>query len=178
MASYNARQREPLLDSSMQEALQRRGKELIGLVLLGLALALALTLASYAPDDPGWMAATDAPAENALGRIGAAVAAALFILIGAGAWAIVAVVAGWGLRLVSHIGPERALRRAIFAPIVVALAAVYAATLVPGPEWAHSFGRGGLFGDMVLGALVSAAPRKRTIASANTTWGISRTGTR
>ncbi|PQO21941.1 DNA translocase FtsK, partial [Rhodobacteraceae bacterium WD3A24] len=163
MASYNARQREPFLDGSTYAALQRRGMELIGLALIGLAGALTLTLATYVPDDPSWMAATDAPAQNALGRIGAAIAAALFIIIGHGAWAIAAVLAGWGLRLVTHQGAERALSRAIFAPLAVALASVYASTLVPHEGWVHSFGLGGLFGDTVLGALVHAAPVQATL---------------
>jgi DNA segregation ATPase FtsK/SpoIIIE, S-DNA-T family len=71
---------------------------------------------------------------------------------------IVVVLAAWGLRFLLHRGGERAFSRAIFAPIAVALASVYAATLVPGPGWGHSFGLGGLFGDTVLGAILSAAP--------------------
>jgi len=39
MASYQARQRDPLLDQSVQAMLQRRGKEVIGLGLIALALA-------------------------------------------------------------------------------------------------------------------------------------------
>jgi DNA segregation ATPase FtsK/SpoIIIE, S-DNA-T family len=42
--------------------------------------------------------------------------------------------------------------------IAVALLSVYFATLVPGPEWTHSFGLGGLFGDTVLGALIGVVP--------------------
>ena len=43
--------------------------------------------------------------------------------------------------------------RLIFAPIYVALGAIYAATLAPGSEWieTHSFGLGGLWADQVLG---------------------------
>ena len=37
MASYQARQRDPLLDQNMQVMLERRGRELIGIVLIGLA---------------------------------------------------------------------------------------------------------------------------------------------
>ena len=39
MASYQARQRDPLLDQNVQAMLQRRGKEVIGLALIALALA-------------------------------------------------------------------------------------------------------------------------------------------
>ena len=67
MASYQIRQREPLLDKATQATLERRGKELLGLGMIGLGVVFALLLASYSPEDPGWMAATDAPAENILG---------------------------------------------------------------------------------------------------------------
>ena len=50
--------------------------------------------------------------------------------------------------------------RLIFAPIAIAIASIYAASLVPGAEWkaTHSFGLGGLFGDTVMGALLTVLP--------------------
>ncbi|MFD1912694.1 DNA translocase FtsK [Halodurantibacterium flavum] len=158
MASYQMRQRDPLLDSNTQAALERRGKELLGLGLIGLALALALMLGSYVPDDPSWMSATDEPARNMLGRFGASVASTLFIIAGHGSWGLPLVAAGWGLRFVLHRSEERAMGRLIFAPIAIAMASVFASTHVPGAGWAHSFGLGGLFGDTVLGALLGIAP--------------------
>ncbi|MBN2907481.1 MAG: DNA translocase FtsK [Rhodobacteraceae bacterium] len=158
MASYQMKQREPLLDSNMQAAIERRGKELLGFTLIGLALVMALILGSYVPEDPGWMSATDAPAQNLLGRFGASLASPLFIVVGWGAWGLVAVPGIWGLRLVTHRGEDRALSRLIFAPIAIALASVYASTHVPPAAWTHSFGMGGLFGDTVLGAVLGVAP--------------------
>ncbi|MEM1410624.1 MAG: DNA translocase FtsK 4TM domain-containing protein, partial [Pseudomonadota bacterium] len=55
-------------------------------------------------------------------------------------------------------GRERAFGRVIFAPIAVALAAVYAATLNPPADWSHSFGMGGLFGDTVLLMVLQIVP--------------------
>ncbi|TCP61598.1 S-DNA-T family DNA segregation ATPase FtsK/SpoIIIE [Rhodovulum bhavnagarense] len=158
MASYQIKDREPLLDATMQEAIERRGKELLGFTLLGIALVLAMILGSYVPDDPSWLSATDAPAQNLLGHFGASLAAPLFIVVGWGAWGLVLVPAAWGVRLVGHWGEERLFSRMIFAPIAVALAAVYASTHVPPASWTHSFGMGGLFGDTVLGALLNLAP--------------------
>ncbi|MFN0115264.1 MAG: DNA translocase FtsK 4TM domain-containing protein, partial [Paracoccaceae bacterium] len=158
MASYQARQRDPLLDQSVQAALERRGKELLGLCLLGAGVLTALLLISYSPDDPSWLAATDAPAKNLLGRFGASLASPLFVIAGYGAWGAALIPAAWGLRFLSHRGTERALNRAIFAPIAVAAVSVYASTLVAGRGWDHSFGLGGLFGDTVLGALLGILP--------------------
>ena len=156
--AYQTRRRSPLFDSRTQAALERRGKELVGLALLVAGAAVALMLATYSPDDPSWLSATDAPAENALGRLGASIASPLMVIVGLGAWGIAAVAAVWGLRLIFHRGEQGALARLTFAPIAVALGSVYASTHVPGAGWTHSFGLGGLFGDTVLGAVLGLVP--------------------
>ncbi|WP_424967117.1 DNA translocase FtsK [Dinoroseobacter sp. S375] len=158
MAYQPLRQRDPLLDTNTQAALERRGRELLGVAFVAMALALALSLASYVPDDPGWMSTSQAPAENWMGRPGATIAAPLNIIIGQGSWALVVILALWGGRFMLHRGADRFVGRMIFAPIAVAAVAVYAATLVPGPDWTHSFGLGGLFGDTVLGAVLGVSP--------------------
>ena len=158
MATYQTRQRDPLLDQGTQAMLERRSRELLGLALCAVGLAFAAMLFTYSPDDPGWMVATEEPAHNMLGRFGASVASTLIILIGKSAWFMPLVLMAWGLRFVLHRGGERALSRVVFAVIGVALASVYAATLVPGSAWPHSFGLGGLFGDTILGAMIGLVP--------------------
>ncbi|NOD86147.1 DNA translocase FtsK [Ruegeria sp. HKCCD6119] len=160
MASYNARNRDPLLDSTTQAALERRSKELIGIALILLGLAAAAMIWSYTPDDPNWMVSTDAPVQNWMGRIGASIAAPLFMIVGWGSWGIAMVLIGWGFRFAGHFGEDRAIARLIFAPIWIAVVSVYAATLVPDADWraTHSYGLGGLFGDTVMGALLTLLP--------------------
>ena len=158
MASYQARQRDPLLDQGTQAMLERRGRELLGLVLCLVAFAFTLMLWSYSPEDPGWMVATEEPAQNIFGRFGAALASTLIILIGKGAWTIPMIFAAWGVRFMIHRGGERAVGRVVFAVIAVAFAAVHCATLVPGDAWTHTFGLGGLFGDTVTGSLLGVIP--------------------
>ncbi len=156
--AYQARQRDPFLDSDMQAAIERRGKELAGLALLAFGVLVTLMLASYVPEDPSWLSATDEPAKNWLGRFGASLASPLFVIVGFGAWGIPAIALVWGCRFLFHIGEDRVLSRLIFAPIAIALASVYASTHVPVSEWTHSFGLGGLFGDTVLGAILGVIP--------------------
>ncbi len=158
--AYQTRQRDPLLDSNMSQALEKRGKELLGLALIGLGVMAAMMIGSYTPDDPNFMISTDAPVQNWLGRLGASIAAPLFMIVGWGAWGIAAVLLVWGARFALHWGQERAMGRLIFAPIAVALGSIYAATLTPGAEWlqTHSFGLGGLFGDTVMGAVLTILP--------------------
>ena len=156
--AFQTRHRDPLFDSDTQAIIERRGKELVGLTLIGLGFLVALMLGSYSPDDPNWLNATDAPAQNILGPLGAAIASPLYVIAGYGSWAIAAIFGVWGLRFLFHYGEERAMSRLIFAPIGVALIAIYASTHLPGANWVHSFGLGGLFGDTVLGAILGVLP--------------------
>ncbi|MEM7722539.1 MAG: DNA translocase FtsK 4TM domain-containing protein, partial [Pseudomonadota bacterium] len=80
--AYQTRQRDPLLDSQTHAALMRRGEEVMGLALIGFGLALAMMLLSYAPEDPNFMAATDAVPQNMMGRVGASVAAIMVMITG------------------------------------------------------------------------------------------------
>ena len=163
MASYQTRQRDPLLDSNTQAILERRGKELFGAVLFVFAVLAAMILGSYSPDDPSWLSATDEPAHNLLGRLGASIASPLIVIVGLGAWGTAIILATWCGRFMLHVGEDRAITRIVFAPIAVALASVYASTHVPGANWTHSFGLGGLFGDTVLGAILGVVPVKVTL---------------
>ena len=128
------------------------------MILIALAGLAAILLATYSPNDPSWLSATDQPVQNGLGRLGASVASPLYIILGLGSWSVVFVLGVWGARLMMHHGSERAISRLIFAPIGVAVIAVYASTLVPYAGWGHSCGLGGLLGDTVLGAVLGVAP--------------------
>ncbi|WP_109464955.1 DNA translocase FtsK [Albibacillus kandeliae] len=160
MASYHIRNRDPLLDSNMQAAIEKRGKELIGIFLFCLGCAAAAMIGSYTPEDPNWLVSTDAPVQNWMGSLGASIAAPLFMIIGWGSWGIALCLMVWGARFAFHRGEERAVSRVVFAPIAIALGSVYASTLVPDAAWkaTHSFGLGGMFGDTVTGALLTALP--------------------
>ena len=164
--AYQTRGRDPLLDSNMAEAIEKRGKELIGIALIIVGLMAAAMIGSYTPDDPNWMVSTDAQVQNWLGRSGASIAAPLFMIVGWGSWGIAAILLVWGARFALHWGQERAVGRLIFAPIAVALGSIYGATLEPGQIWlqTHSFGFGGLFGDTVMGFILTVLPLGSTFA--------------
>ena len=164
MAYHQARGRDPLIDSSVQETLERRGVELLGIAMMIIGVLAALIIYSYSPSDPGPFSASDAPVQNLLGITGATIASPVFLILGWGSWSLVALFLVWGARLTLHKGSERATSRAIFSPVGVALVAIYAATLVPNATWTHSFGLGGLFGDTVVGFLLTAVPINAKIA--------------
>ncbi len=162
--AYQARGRDPLFDSNMQAAIEKRGKELGGFVLMALGAMAAAMIYSYSPQDPSWLSATDAPVQNWLGRAGASVAAPLFMIVGWASWGLALVLLVWGARFALHKGEERAVSCLIFAPIWVALAAIYAAGVPESPVWTHSFGLGGLFGDMMMGSVLTILPLGTTLA--------------
>ncbi|WP_458791862.1 DNA translocase FtsK [Yoonia sp. MH D7] len=158
MASYQSRGRDPLLDSTTQAAIEKRGKELLGIGLVICGVLLAMMVGSYTAADPSWMSATDAPVQNWLGRFGASTAAPLMMVVGIGIYALPAILMTWGVRFTGHRGEERAASRLIFAPIAIAMASIYAVTLSPGPTWPTNFGLGGMFGDTVLALVLTILP--------------------
>ncbi len=157
--AYQTR-RDPLFDQNVQVAIEKRSRELIGIALMIVGAMAAAMMLSYTPHDPNWMASTDAPVQNWMGRTGASLAAPMFMIAGWGVFGIAVVLIVWGVRFALHLGRERALGRLIFAPIGIAFGSVYAATLQPGAEWTttHGFGLGGLFGDTVMAFLLTALP--------------------
>ncbi|GLK66326.1 DNA translocase FtsK [Paracoccus kondratievae] len=163
MASWQAKHRDPLFDQSTQAALERRGKELLGAGLVILGVLIAMMLVSYSPDDPSFLSATDQPAQNYLGRFGAYVASALFMITGFGTWVLVVGAVVWGLRLMLHRGEER-IMRGIFLPLAMVLVSVYATSLAPPADWTQSFGLGGHLGDMLMGGMLSAMPLRASVA--------------
>ncbi|MBU0862414.1 MAG: DNA translocase FtsK 4TM domain-containing protein, partial [Alphaproteobacteria bacterium] len=158
MASYQTRHRDPLLDSETQAVLERRSKELLGIGLIIVGLLAAMICFSYSPTDPSWISASDAPVQNWLGVFGAATAAPLMMIVGKGIYALPLVLIAWGTRFVLHRGSDRAIGRVIYVPVVIAVAALYAASLPRGDAWPANFGMGGLFGDTVLGMALTILP--------------------
>lgn len=111
MASYQARQRDPLLDQGTAAMLERRGRELFGAGLVFLSFCTALMLWSYSPEDPSWMVASDKPIANIFGHFGASLASTMILLAGKGSWVLPLIVTVWGMRFVLHRGAERVLTR-------------------------------------------------------------------
>jgi DNA segregation ATPase FtsK/SpoIIIE, S-DNA-T family len=162
--AYQTRHRDPLLDTHIQEAVQKRGKELLGLAMLAIGIAVALMLASYSSDDPSWLSANDDPVQNLLGKFGASLASPLFVTIGWASWGIAVVALAWGIRFFMHVGDDRFFSRIIFSPIAIGVAAIFASTHAPVAGWSHAFGIGGLGGDTALAALLAIAPFELSFA--------------
>ena len=158
MAYNQTHNQQPFLGPHIPAMVGKRSAEFLGLLLIGISAMLAIVIMSYSPEDPSWLSASDAPVQNMLGVPGATMAAPSILILGWSCWALAVLPAVWGLRCLLHKGAERAFGRLIFAPIMIALVSIYAASLVPLGGWSHSFGMGGLFGDTVLRNFLATIP--------------------
>ncbi|PZQ50437.1 MAG: cell division protein FtsK [Rhodovulum sulfidophilum] len=161
-----------LVETDTEIALRRRGTELIGLILLGLAALATAIIWTYSPDDPSLFSATDAPPSNALGLIGASIADPLHRALGWAAYGLPVALGVWGARLILHRGETRVVTRTLFTPLAMLAAAAFAATHVPFASWDHDYGLGGLLGDAVLGAIIEALPLSPAVALPFVTLGL------
>ncbi|HET8918864.1 MAG TPA: DNA translocase FtsK [Xanthobacteraceae bacterium] len=138
------------LTSELGAMVRRRVTELCGIVLVGLAVMVALALASWSVADPSLSHATDAPVHNWVGWPGAVAADLMMQLLGLGALALILPVAVWGYRLFGHraMGHERL--RVILWPLGAVLAAAFASCLPRSTHWPLPCGLGGVIGDAIL----------------------------
>lgn len=156
--AYPTRGRDPLLDAGTQAFLEKRGRELTGGLFIAVGLFLTLMIATYSSEDATWLVSGETGVNNWTGRFGASVAAPLLKILGFGSWAIAIVFLVWGMRLLLLRGLDRMFNRTMYAPVFVAVSAIYAATLTPSEVWLHSFSLGGLFGDSALHMLLLVLP--------------------
>ena len=156
--AYQARQHGPLLDGYWKQVIERRSKELLGLALFALGIALAAMLASYSASDPGLFSSTATPVRNWLGPTGAAVASPLMISVGFGSWFLAAFLAFWGFRYLIHAEHGRFMNRILLLPVAVMFSSIFMAAISSAQSWGHHFGLGGMFGDTVLAATLYAWP--------------------
>ncbi|MCF6431053.1 DNA translocase FtsK [Leisingera sp. MMG026] len=158
--AFQTRSRDPLLDSNMQAAIEKRGKELIGIALILVGLMVAAMLGSYTPDDPNWTVSTDAPVQNWLGRPGASVSFILITLFGKASWAVPLFLSAWGLRFVLHRGEDRVVWPLLLSVPWLLVVALHMETLNASSTWQqnYDFGLGGMVGYTFLGALLALLP--------------------
>jgi S-DNA-T family DNA segregation ATPase FtsK/SpoIIIE len=138
------------LPDALREALHRRLRELAGTGLIGVAVLLALALATWSVQDPSLSHATNAPVRNMLGVGGAIVADLLTQLFGLAALALVLPIAIWGWRLASHRPLGRERTRLAFWIAGIPLWAACAAALPRSAAWPLPAGLGGVTGDWML----------------------------
>ena len=138
------------LPDEFRAAMRRRLREAGGLALLGLALMLALALASWSVQDPSLSHATKTPVRNLLGMPGAVVSDLLMQLLGVASVVLILPVAVWGWRLMTHRPLHRERIRLLFWIGGAVLAAAFASCLPRSAAWPLPANLGGVVGDSLL----------------------------
>ena len=131
-------------------ALRRRLTEIGGIVVLALAAALAVALATWSVQDPSLTHATKAPVRNLLGLPGAISADLLMQIFGLASIALLFPVAVWGWRLLSHRALDREKLRLLLWVVGALAAAAFASCLPKTVGWPLPTGLGGVIGDAML----------------------------
>ncbi|MFD2182579.1 DNA translocase FtsK [Rhodoplanes azumiensis] len=147
-----------LLPDELRAGLERRIRQLVGLVLVGLAMLCTAALVTWSVKDPSLSHATAAPVRNLLGAPGA-IAADLFMqLFGLATLALVGPVAAWGWRLAHLRRFDRERWRVLAWALGAPLAAGFAACLPRSAAWPLPSGLGGVIGDFLVRGPVSLLP--------------------
>jgi S-DNA-T family DNA segregation ATPase FtsK/SpoIIIE len=134
--------------------------EILGLALLIVGALLAVSLASYHPDDPSLFTERDLRAQNWAGRVGAQVADFLFQFIGVSALLLPVFVLVTGWRRLRHQSSSRVTGRGIGALIMVICLPALLHLLLGDIPWRGSEIRsGGAFGAVLSDAALQPIGR-------------------
>jgi S-DNA-T family DNA segregation ATPase FtsK/SpoIIIE len=159
MMVQNAAGKMTLLPAGTTLYMQRRASELAGLGLGAAAIVLALTLISYAADDPSANNATAAVAQNLLGLPGAYLADIVLQTLGLAGGVLCLVLAAWGWRILSHRGLPWFWLNLTAVPLALTAAALCLAALSTPQTWPLTGGLGGWLGDTLFRLLVGLGQR-------------------
>lgn len=135
-------------ESPLSRILSARMMEVLGVILLAMALAIAASLFSFNPHDPSFNTATGTEPTNLLGRFGATIADALTQLLGLSGILPVLILLAWTWQLLRyhHLGLPllRLVGAIIFLPTAAMMIGLLQLTL-PGCDvpWPTSSGLGG-----------------------------------
>ena len=138
------------IPESLRAFALRRGAELAGLALIGLAGAMALALSSWSVEDPSFNHAAPGPVHNLLGAPGAIAADLAVQMLGISVIAFLAPVSLWGWRLIIARRLERVRARLLLWLIGGFLSAGLASLLPVTSRWPLPSGLGGVVGDAIL----------------------------
>jgi len=132
----------------------RRLREVAGVVLIGLAMAVLLALASFEATDPSFNHAASGPIKNLIGRPGAYGADLLLQSFGLASGVIVALFGIWGWRIAARRSFRWPWLRAALLPFILVALSVALAVLPWPPSWPFGAGLGGVVGGLTLAQVV------------------------
>ncbi len=145
----------PLLPPGLVLFLKSSSWRLFGTSVFLLGIAIAVSLFTYNPSDPGINNETNAPITNALGGLGANVADILMQSLGLVAYFLVVPILFWGVKLARLRWLRRFWLNLASVPLSLVLLAVAFSVSAPNPEFSVQAGYGGALGQQLYLYLVS-----------------------
>ncbi|MEE8445253.1 MAG: DNA translocase FtsK 4TM domain-containing protein, partial [Alphaproteobacteria bacterium] len=144
------------LPASVATFLRRRVAETGGLAIVGVALLLAMALASYSPGDSSFNTASAGVDGNWLGPPGAVAADILLQTLGIAAVVLIVILATWSWRIMSHRGLPRFWVHLTLLPPCLIVWSTFFATIPDPAGWPIASGLSGVIGRYVYGGLQSS----------------------
>jgi S-DNA-T family DNA segregation ATPase FtsK/SpoIIIE len=158
-SNTSGRSSEPLLPASVNAALKRRGWQLCGMALVGMAAVSGAAILSYAPGDPSLNSATDNPPINLAGHWGAVFSDLVLQTVGYAALVVPAALAVWAAMILTHGTLAKPAGRLGWLILAVILGAVALAGITTPAGWPLAAGLGGVAGSLAYNELVMWAGR-------------------
>ena len=140
----------PFLPPAMVAAMKRTVWAMAGMIIVAVAVAAMVAMASYHPGDPSWNTATDAAARNWLAEPGAVFADAMLQALGLAALVPVLTLAAWGGRVMRAETVSWLWLRTVLLPAAVLFLAIGLSGLSLPAGWPLPTGLGGFSGHMLL----------------------------
>ncbi|MFQ5534373.1 MAG: DNA translocase FtsK [Sphingomonadales bacterium] len=141
------------LPAGLVAFLRRRLTEIGGILVLGAAAVLLMSLASHSPGDPSFNTATASVNGNWISVPGAYTADILLQTLGLGSALLVLALAAWSWRITSHRGLPRFWLHLTLLPISLLIWATFLSLIPGGANWPIESGLGGVVGLYLLSAL-------------------------
>ncbi len=145
-----------LFPESLGSSAKRVATRVSGAVLIVMAVAGFLCLATWSNQDPSFSNATNSGAVNLLGAPGAVIADFLFQTLGLASIGVFLPMLAWGWHLLALVKPNRSMERLLLWPLSLALLAGSLSYFTTTDGWPLAVSLGGLVGDHVLGAATAA----------------------
>jgi S-DNA-T family DNA segregation ATPase FtsK/SpoIIIE len=156
---FSEETRAPLFPPQVAEMLMRRGKQLVGCGLIAFSFVSLICMSSYSAADISFNTATGSGyVANLLGSTGAYIADLLVQGLGVASFALLALPAGWGARLLVNLPLSRMGWRIAAAIPALALAAGAAASVQTTWPWPFGQQPGGIVGTLSLHWMTSLLP--------------------
>ena len=143
------------IPAGIRRFFRNRAFESAGLGLLGAAIVIAASVASWSVDDPSFNHAVDADPKNLLGYPGAIIADEIMQLLGLGVLALIAIPVAWAVRLLGHEAIDHPVKQPLAWIGAVLCASGMFAFIPSPPTWALAAGLGGNAGDVLSGATLT-----------------------